>query len=55
MMERLQRIDILQFKSEDNDLLENTIIDNKQAIETVNVYSNILSGMNGCICINHIE
>ena len=45
MMERLQRSDILQFKSEDNDFLEDTIIDNKQAIETANIYSNILSGM----------
>ena len=45
MMERLQRTDILQSHPDDNDLLEDAIIDNKQAIETANIYSNILSGM----------
>jgi magnesium transporter len=30
---------------EDEDLLEDVIIENKQAIEMANIYSNILSGM----------
>ncbi|MCD6531805.1 magnesium transporter CorA family protein [bacterium] len=45
MMERLQRSNILNICSENEDLLEDAIIDNKQAIETANIYSNILSGM----------
>jgi len=45
MMERLQKIEILKMDSEDKDLLEDVLIDNKQAIEMANIYSNILSGM----------
>ncbi|MCD6417239.1 magnesium transporter CorA family protein [bacterium] len=45
MMERLQKIGILQSHLDDNELLEDVLIDNKQAIETANIYSNILSGM----------
>jgi len=45
VMERLQKIGLLELNDEDKDLLEDVIIDNKQAIEMANIYSNILSGM----------
>lgn len=45
MMERLQKIGALELNDDDEDLLEDVIIDNKQAIEMANIYSNILSGM----------
>jgi magnesium transporter len=45
MMERLQKIEILKMDPDDKDLLEDVLIDNKQAIEMANIYSNILSGM----------
>jgi magnesium transporter len=45
MMERLQKTEILKMDSDEKDLLEDVLIDNKQAIEMANIYSNILSGM----------
>ena len=45
MMERLQKIRVLELSADDKDLLEDVLIDNKQAIEMANIYSNILSGM----------
>ena len=45
MMERLQKIELVKFDSQGQDLLEDVIIENKQAIEMADVYSNILSGM----------
>lgn len=45
MMERLQKTEIVKMNPDDIDLLEDVIIENKQAIEMSNVYSNILSGM----------
>ena len=45
MMERLQKTEILKMDPDDKDLLEDVLIDNKQAIEMANIYSNILSGM----------
>jgi len=45
MMERLQKPEILKMDPDDKDLLEDVLIDNKQAIEMANIYSNILSGM----------
>lgn len=45
MMERLSKIRALELNEEDKDLLEDIIVDNKQAIEMANIYSNILSGM----------
>jgi len=44
MMERLQKTG-LRMTEEDKDVLEDVIIENKQAIEMANIYSNILSGM----------
>jgi magnesium transporter len=45
MMERLSKIRVLELNEDDNDLLDDIIVDNKQAIEMANIYSNILSGM----------
>ncbi|MHC1605447.1 MAG: magnesium transporter CorA family protein [Candidatus Methanofastidiosia archaeon] len=45
MMERLQRSVFLHLYPEDEDILEDVIIENRQAIEMANIYSNILSGM----------
>jgi len=45
MMERLPRIKALELNDDDKELLEDVVIDNKQAIEMANIYSNILSGM----------
>jgi len=45
MMERLQKSNLLKMNEEDKDLLDDVIIENKQAIEMANIHSNILSGM----------
>jgi magnesium transporter len=45
MMERLLKTKMLALTPDDEDMLEDVIIENKQAIEMVNIYSNILSGM----------
>jgi len=45
MMERLLKTELLKLTSEDKDMLEDVLIDNRQAIEMANIYSNILSGM----------
>jgi len=45
MMERLQKMGIIKMNPDDEDLLEDVIIENKQAIEMSNIYSNILGGM----------
>lgn len=45
MMERLLRLNYLKMYEEDQDLLQDVIIENKQAMEMTEVYSSILSGM----------
>jgi magnesium transporter len=45
MMERLQRGGLFSKYEEDEDLLEDVITENQQAIEMVNISSSILSGM----------
>lgn len=45
MMERLMKTEQLKLTEEDKDRLEDVLVDNKQAIEMTNIYSNILSGM----------
>ncbi len=45
MMERLQRSRIFETYPEDEDLLEDVITENRQAIEMTNISSNILSSM----------
>lgn len=45
VMEKLLRSKALKMYPEDEDILEDVIIENKQAIEMTHIYSNILSGM----------
>jgi magnesium transporter len=45
VMERLLRLNYLRMYEDDQDLLQDVIIENKQAIEMAEVYSSILSGM----------
>lgn len=45
VMEKLLRSKTIKMYEEDQDLLEDVIIENKQAIEMADIYSNILSGM----------
>jgi magnesium transporter len=43
-LEKMLKLDLLQKYEEDKDLLEDVIIENTQAIEMTNIYSNILTG-----------
>jgi len=45
VMEKLLRSKTIKMYDEDQDLLEDVIVENKQAIEMADIYSNILSGM----------
>ncbi|NBI06250.1 magnesium transporter CorA family protein [Senegalia massiliensis] len=45
VMEKMLKSESVKLYPEDEDLLEDVIIENKQAIEMANIYSNILSGM----------
>ncbi len=45
VLEKLLRTEIIRKYPEDADLLEDVIVENKQAIEMANIYSGILSGM----------
>lgn len=45
VLEKLYRNEIIKKYPEDSDLLEDVIVENKQAIEMANIYSGILSGM----------
>lgn len=47
VLERMLRMDSIKKYPEDEDLLEDVIIENKQAIEMANIYSNILTGIMG--------
>lgn len=44
VFEKMLRLDTIKHYPEDEDLLEDLIIENKQAIEMANIYSGILSG-----------
>ena len=44
VLEKLQRLRPVKLHPEDSELLEDAIIENRQAIEMANIYSNILSG-----------
>ena len=44
VLEKILKIDIIKKYADDEDLLEDVIIENKQAIEMANIYSGILSG-----------
>jgi magnesium transporter len=43
-LEKMLRLDYIKSYPEDKDILDDVIIENKQAIEMANIYSNILSG-----------
>lgn len=43
-LEKTLKLEVMQKYPEDKDVLEDVIIENKQAIEMANIYSNILSG-----------
>lgn len=45
VLEKLLRTDVIKKYPEDSELLEDVIVENKQAIEMANIYSGILSGM----------
>ena len=45
MLERVQKLNMLEINSENEDLFEDVTIESKQAIEMANIYSDILSGM----------
>lgn len=45
ILEKMLRLEIIKKYPEDVDLLEDVIVENKQAIEMANIYSGILSGM----------
>ncbi len=44
VLEKILRLNIIKKYSEDEDLLEDVIIENKQAIEMANIYSGVLRG-----------
>ncbi|MDD2209155.1 MAG: magnesium transporter CorA family protein [Bacilli bacterium] len=45
VLEKLVRTDLIKKYSDDAELLDDVIVENKQAIEMTNIYSGILSGM----------
>jgi magnesium transporter len=44
LLEKLQKSPFFHFKEDEQDLLEDVLTDNKQAIEMANIYSSILTG-----------
>ncbi len=49
VLEKLMKYEYLKYYSEDEELLEDVIIENKQAIEMAHIYSNVLSGTMGTV------
>jgi len=47
VLEKMLKLDAIKKFEEDQDLLDDVIIENKQAIEMTNIYSSILNGMMG--------
>ncbi|MFQ8690806.1 MAG: magnesium transporter CorA family protein, partial [Blautia sp.] len=47
VLEKLLKVETIKQYPDDTDLLEDVIIENKQAIEMANIYSGILNGMMG--------
>ncbi|OPX87152.1 MAG: Magnesium transport protein CorA [Pelotomaculum sp. PtaB.Bin104] len=45
IMEKIMRVNYLKMYEEDKEIIEEVIIENKQAIEMAHIYSSILSGM----------
>lgn len=44
LLEKLQKSPLIHFKDDEQELLEDVLTDNKQAIEMANIYSSILTG-----------
>ncbi|MDR2518069.1 MAG: magnesium transporter CorA family protein [Spirochaetaceae bacterium] len=44
LLEKLQKSPLIPFKEDEQDLLEDVVTENKQAIEMANIYSSILTG-----------
>jgi len=44
LLEKLQKSPLIQFREEEQELLEDVLTDNKQAIEMANIHSSILTG-----------
>lgn len=44
LLEKLQKSPLIHFKEDEQELLEDVLTDNKQAIEMANIYSSILTG-----------
>ena len=49
------KIDKIKQYPEDEELLDDVIIENKQAIEMADIYSNILKWYDGCIRIRYLK
>lgn len=47
VLEKLMRLEAIKKYPEDKELLEDVIVENRQAIEMANIYSNILNGVMG--------
>lgn len=58
VLEKMMKLDFIRRYEDDEDLLEDVIIENKQAIEMTNIYSSILNGMmnaNASIISNNLN
>jgi magnesium transporter len=44
LLEKLQKSSLIRFKEDERELLEDVVIENRQAIEMANIYSSILTG-----------
>jgi magnesium transporter len=44
LLEKLQKSSLIRFKEDEKELLEDVVIENRQAIEMANIYSSILTG-----------
>ena len=49
-MEKVLRGRVLKLYEDDRDILEDALIEVRQAIEMANIYSNIHGGHDGCLC-----
>ncbi len=49
-LEKMLKLDVIQRYEEDKDVLEDVIIENKQAIEMTDIYSNILGSTMDFFC-----
>lgn len=54
-LEKMLKLELMQKYEEDKDVLEDVIIENKQAIEMTEIYSNILASTMDFFCFCHIK